>query len=475
MNSRVPNRRDFLKTAAAGVTAMSVRTLAAGVPAFATTIDPDPWSEVPRILARINPPKFPNRDFDITKFGAVPGGKSDCTEAIAKTIAACSKAGGGLIIVPAHEFLTGAIELKSNVNFFVSEGATLRFSWDTSKYPVVLTSWEGAELMNYSPFFYAYEQENIAITGKGTIDGNANEDHWWNWKGGKSSGSKTNQNSDRERLHDMTEKGVAVRDRVFGPGHYLRPQFIQPTRCRNVLIEGVRLLNSPMWQVTPRLCTNVTVKDLYISSFGPNTDGCDPESCTDVLIQNCFFNTGDDCIAIKSGRNADGRRLHTPSQNIVIQDCHMKNGHGGVTIGSEISGGVRNVFAQNCQMDSPQLDSALRVKNNAMRGGLLENIHARNITVGQVKHAAITIDFNYEEGAKGNFKPVCRNVTVTKMKSGKSRYGVDLQGLPNAPVENVALTDCEFNGVADGNVVKNVAALKLTNVRVNGKLVERLP
>lgn len=452
--------------------ALSLCTAASRIPLFAA--ETDPWSEVAKILARIRPPQFPKRDFDITKFGAIAGGKSDCTGAIAKAIAACARAGGGRVVIPDGEFLTGAVELQSNVNLYVSDGATLRFTWDTSKYPLVLTSWEGAELMNYSPFFYAYEQENIAITGKGTIDGNANEEHWWNWKGGKSNGAGPHQNDDRERLHEMTEKGVPVRDRVFGPGHYLRPQFIQPTRCKNVLIEGVRLLNSPMWQVTPRLCTNVTVKDLYISSFGPNTDGCDPESCTDVLIQNCFFNTGDDCIAIKSGRNADGRRLHALSQNIVIQDCHMKNGHGGVTIGSEISGGVRNVFAQNCQMDSPRLDSALRVKNNAMRGGLLENIHARNITVGQVRLAAITIDFNYEEGAHGEYHPVCRNVSITNLKSAKSRYGVDLQGLPKAPVEDVTLTDCEFNGVEQGNVVKYVDDLKLKNVRVNGKIVERL-
>lgn len=433
----------------------------------------DPWSEVPRILARIKAPTFPSRDFDITKYGAVGDNKFDCTQAIAKAISECIRNGGGTVVVPKGEFLSGAVTLKSNVNLHVEEGATLRFTHDVSKYPLVWTSWEGTELMNYSPFFYAWEAENIAITGKGTIDGNADEEHWWNWKGGKNAPG-ANQNSDRERLHEMGEKGVPVRERVFGPGHSLRPQFIQPNRSRNILIEGVHLLNSPMWQVTPRLCTNVTVKDLYISSFGPNTDGCDPESCTDVLIQNCFFNTGDDCIAIKSGRNADGRRLHAPSQNIVIQDCHMKNGHGGVTIGSEISGGVRNVFAQNCQMDSPHLDSALRVKNNAARGGLLENIHVRNITVGQVRLSAITIDFNYEEGAKGEYKPVCRNVSVTKMKSEKSKYAVDLQGLPNAPVENITLADCDFDGVEQGYIVRNVEGLTLNDVRINGKRVERL-
>lgn len=471
------SRREFLKTIVAGA---GVVSLSAAVPmhAFRRGADGsgDPWLEVPKILARIKPPSFPERDFVITKYGAVAGGKHDCTEAIRSAIATCAKAGGGRVVVPQGEFLTGAVELKRNVNLHVSEGATLRFTWDTAKYPLVFTRWEGTECMNYSPFLYAFEQENIGITGKGTIDGNADPDHWWSWKGNNKSGNKggPSQAADRAKLLEMAIAAAPVRERVFGPGHYLRPQFIQPYRCKNVIVEGVRLLNSPMWQVTPCLCTNVTVKDLYISSFGPNTDGCDPESCTDVLIKNCFFNTGDDCIAIKSGRNDDGRRVNVPSQNIVIQDCHMKDGHGGVTIGSEISGGTRNVFAENCQMDSPHLDSGLRIKNNAMRGGVLENINLRNITIGQVRLAAVTVDFNYEEGAKGNYKPVCRRVTVRNMKSQKSQYALDLQGFENAPLENVSLADCEFDGVEKGSIVKNVKGLTLQNVRINGKQVESL-
>jgi polygalacturonase len=466
--SKLPtsNRREFLKKIAAGSGAVSLSALS-GARVLEAAAGPisDPWAEVPKILARIKPPTFPNRDFDVTKYGAVGDNKSDSTEAIRKAIADCTSQGGGRVVVPKGEFMTGAVELKSNVNLYVSEGATLRFSRDPGKYPLVLTHWEGNELMNYASFLYAHDQENIGITGKGTIDGNADQEHWWSWKA---------KQEDRDRLHEMAETNVPVRERVFGQGHYLRPQFIQPFRCKNILIEGVRLLNSPMWQVTPCLCTNVTVKDLYISAFGPNTDGCDPESCTDVLIDSCFFNTGDDCIAIKSGRNADGRRLHTPSENLIIRNCHMKNGHGGVTVGSEISGGCRNVFADNCNMDSPQLNIAIRVKNNAMRGGLLENIHARNITVGQVSQAVIAVDFNYEEGKNGKYKPVCRNLTVTNLKSEKSEYAVDLQGFENAPVENVTLRNCEFNGVAKGSIVKNVHNLQLKNVRVNGKVVERL-
>jgi polygalacturonase len=269
----------------------------------------------------------------------------------------------------------------------------------------------------------------------------------------------------------MAEKGVPVSERVFGEGHYLRPQFLQPYRCKNVLIEDVTLFNSPMWQVHPVLCTNVTVRGLNISSFGPNTDGCDPESCTDVLIENCFFNTGDDCIAIKAGRNADGRRVNVPSRNIVIRNCHMKDGHGGVTVGSEISGGVNNVFAENCQMDSPHLDIAVRIKNNAMRGGVLENIFVRNIDVGEVAMAGVSIDFYYEEGEAGKFTPITRNVDVRNLKAQKAQYAIYLRGFKNAPIEGIHLDDCEFNGVTKPNVVENVKDISLKNVRVNGKVI----
>ena len=219
----------------------------------------------------------------------------------------------------------------------------------------------------------------------------------------------------------MGKAGVPVEKRIFGEGSYLRPGFFEPTRCRNVLIDGVTIRNAPFWNVHPVLCNNVTVSNLTIDSRGPNTDGCDPESCRDVLIDSCFFNTGDDCIAVKSGRNGDGRRVNVPSENIVIPGCRMKNGHGGVAIGSEITGGVRNVFAEDCHLDSPDLHHALRLKDNAMRGGVLEHIYFRRIVVGKVAHAVLMIDFNYEESAGGPFTPVVRDVRVEMVVSGKSR------------------------------------------------------
>jgi polygalacturonase len=438
----------------------------------------DAWAQMPLILRRIKPPIFPKRDFLITRFGAVGDGQKDCTEAFQQAIAKCAGSGGGRVVVPAGSFLTGPIHLKSNVNLHVAQGATIKFSQDPKKYlPVVFSRWEGVELMNYSPFIYALDQTNIAITGQGILDGQAGVGAWWPWNGRAQYGWKDgqpNQRKDRTQLLDMAERGVPVSERVFGDGHYLRPQFIQPYRCKNVLIEGVTIVNSPMWEIHPVLSTNVTVRSVKISSHGPNNDGCDPESCKDILIKDCYFDTGDDCIAIKSGRNADGRRLNVPTENIIVQRCRMKDGHGGITIGSEISGGVRNLFAENCVLDSPNLDHALRIKNNAMRGGLLENLYYRNIEVGQVAHAAITIDFNYEEGEKGSFKPVVRNLIVSGLRSGKSKYALDVQGFRTAPISSLTLTNCDFKNVAEANIVKNVESVKLQNVRINGKLVDAL-
>jgi polygalacturonase len=259
---------------------------------------------------------------------------------------------------------------------------------------------------------------------------------------------------------------------VFAEGSYLRPQFIQPYRCRNVLVDGVTIVNSPMWEIHPVLCTNVTVRGVKISSHGPNNDGCDPESCRDVLIERCVFDTGDDCIAIKSGRNADGRRLHAPTENVIVRGCEMRDGHGGVTVGSEISGDVRWVFAERCVMNSPNLDRALRLKTNAMRGGVMEHVYMRDVQVGQVADAVLQVDFYYEEGTKGPFTPVVRDIEMTRVTSRKSQYGLYLRGFPTAQISDVRLVDCQFDDVAKGNVVEQVRGLSLERVRINGREVD---
>jgi polygalacturonase len=435
------------------------------------------WDALPGLLKRISPPKFPDKDFLVTKFGAVGNGTKDCSGAFRKAIEKCNAEGGGKVVVPRGVYLTGPIHLKSNVNLYVSKGATIRFSTDPKKYlPVVYTRWEGVECMNYSPLIYAFEQENIAITGEGVLDGQGSSKAWWSWKGSKEYGwveGKPDQKEGRKKLFDAGEKNIPVHQRVFGEGYYLRPNFVQPYRCKNVLIQGVTFKNSPMWFLHPVLCENVSILGVTTEGLGPNNDGCDPESSRDVLIKNCYFNNGDDCIAIKSGRNGDGRRVNVPSENIIVQGCRMKDGHGGVVIGSEISGSVRSVYAEDCTMDSPNLDRALRIKTNSMRGGVVENVFMRNVRVGQVAEAAVKINYYYEEGDGGPFTPVVRNIEVLRLECNKSRFAIWIRAYDRSPATDISIKDCTFNNVAEPDVIENVKNLSLVNVKVNGKLVSR--
>jgi len=462
-------RRDFLKTTGVGA-ALGYAGKMRAAPAA------EGWSQLPAILNRIRPPAFPGRDFEIARYGAAGDGKKDCTSAIAAAIAACHQAGGGRVVVPPGVYLTGAIHLQSNVNLHINEGATLRFDRDSRRYlPLVFTRWEGMECMNYSAFLYSDGQDNIAVTGAGTLDGQCDCEHWWPWKGRTNCGwskGQPNQDAARKALYDMVARDVPASERKFGEGSYLRPAFIQPVRGKNILIEGVRIVNSPMFEINPLYCSNITVRGVKIESHGPNNDGCDPDSCNDVLIENCVFDTGDDCIAIKSGRNRDGRRVGRPSENIVVRSCTMKEGHGAITIGSEMSGGVRNVFAENCNLDSPRLDQALRFKTNALRGGAIENVFYRNITIGQIADAVVQIDFYYEEGPNGPERPVVRNIDIRNVTCKQAKYALNVRGFPKAPILNLHLENCDFERVANANIIENVEGLVLEKVTVNGKRLD---
>jgi polygalacturonase len=449
---RGASRREFL-------------ALAGGMAAFPPTDQPAhaaAWDNMRQILDRIQAPVFPRKDFPAARYGATADGRTDCSTAIARAIDACSQADGGRVVLPKGVCLAGPIRLKSHVNLFLPAGTTILFSTDPARYlPVARSRWEGTELMNYAALVHADGQENIAVTGEGTLDGGAGPEHWWPWT--KSAAA------DRNALVEMGARDIPVEERVFGQGHFLRPSLFQPRDSRNVLIEGVTVKNSPMWQITPLYCSNVIIRGVRIVGHGPNNDGCDPDSCTDVLIDNCSFDTGDDCIAIKSGRNRDGRRVARPTENVVIRGCRMKDGHGGVTIGSEMSGGVRNVFVEDCRMDSPNLNQAMRFKTNAQRGGVIENVYIRDLAVGEVSGAVLQIDCLYEEGANGSERPVVRNIEMRNVSSRKSRYALDLRGLATSPIRDVRLADCDFQNAAQPNVVENVTGLACTNVRVNGQ------
>jgi unsaturated rhamnogalacturonyl hydrolase len=284
----------------------------------------------------------------------------------------------------------------------------------------------------------------VAVTGEGLLDGQADASNWLAWK---------NLNR-RGALVKMGEGNVPVEQRRFGEGDNLRPDFIEFNRCNNVLIEGVKIRRSPMWEIHPLLCTNVTVKGVDIVSHGANNDGCDPESCRDVLVEKCLFDTGDDCIAIKSGRNNDGRRVGVPSVNLIVRDCTMRDGHAGVAIGSEISGSCSNVFVEHCEMSSPNLVCALRLKNNAARGGVLQGIFMRNVHVGQVKDSVLQIDFLYDEGMRGSFKPVVHNVVMDHVTVAHTPRVLNVRGFPGAEISDVRIYHSVFRQIRKPDVIQ---------------------
>ncbi len=413
-------------------------------------------------------------------------------KAIQKAIDKCARKGGGRVVIPSGmTFRTGAIEMKSNVELRIEEGATLEFVFQPELYPIVETSWEGLDCYNLSPCIYALNADNIAITGRGTIDGGGTRETWWPWCGATKYGWKEGMVSQkieaRPRLLRNGEDGVPMTDekgkpsaqRTFTAKDGLRPQLIGLNQCHRILIEDVTLLRSPFWVIHPLKCTDVTVRRVHINNDGPNGDGCDPESCDRVLIEDCYFNTGDDCIAIKSGRNSDGRRRNMPSQNIIIRRCEMKNGHGGVVVGSEISGGLRNVFAHDCKMDSPNLDRVLRIKTNSCRGGIIENIFMRDIEVGQCREAVLRINLDYEhnEICCRGFYPTVRNVLMENVTCKKSKYGVQIIGLDeDTYVHGITVRNCRFDGVKSGNsITGKTRDIKFENLFINGSLALQTP
>ena len=448
------------------------------------------WDEAQyrQIEQSIRVPQFADKDYVITKFGAKPDATAEKNQkAIQKAIDQCSKKGGGRVVVPAGQpFLTGAITLKNGVNLHVEEGAVLEFVFQPELYPIVETSWEGLECFNLSPCIYAFGAKDIAVTGKGTIDGGGSNDTWWPWNGNPRFGWKEGMISQRggsrarllkngeDGIPMYNEKGERSPERIFTAEDGLRPQLVSFNKCEGILLEDITLLRSPFWVIHPLHSTDITVRRVKMINDGPNGDGCDPECCDRVLIEDCFFNTGDDCIAIKSGRNRDGRERNIPSKNIIIRNCEMKNGHGGVVVGSEISGGCQNVYAHDCVMDSPELERVLRIKTNSCRGGIIENINMRNIKVGVCKESVLKINLDYEhnEICCRGYYPIVRNVYMENVTSEKSQYGVQIIGLDeDTYVYDITVKNCKFNGVKDGNFSSGKTRnVQFENLFINGSL-----
>ena len=442
---------------------VSRRIFVAGV--VAGTLAPrSGWSQdVADILGRIRRPQFPDRDFDIRKHGAVGDGKTDCRAAFADAIAACSASGGGRIVVPAGVYLSnGPIHLASKINLHVAEGATILFGGNPSDYlPTVLVRWESTRCYNYSPLVYAYRQENIAITGKGTLDGQA-QLFWGDWK--------LKQKEDQDSLREMGAKGVLLERRVFGEGHHLRPALCELYDCRDILIDAVTLKGSPFWTIHPVFCANVTVRGVHVLPGTTNDDGCDPESCRDVLIEDCEFDTADDNIAIKAGRDQDawGDR---PCENIIIRRCNAKrseaNAYG---IGSEMSGCVRNVFI----LDSSAGEiakSVFSIKSNSDRGGSVENVWARGIRAESCD-ICIQLQTDYKDVVGHAYPPRYRNLHFENVTCRRARKtGISAVGLAARPIDGLCLNGVTVEAAPTEVEIRNARGVETKNVRINGHLL----
>lgn len=504
---------------------------------------------------------------------------TDCYAAIAAAIAACSAAGGGRVLIPAGNWLVkGPIVLKSNVHLHLQAGAHVFFGTNPDDYArygdvdcgaagkLVLSRWQSNDCLNYSPLIYANGQTNIALTGEdwtSILDGQGGVPHaatgdcWWDWKNKRKSGpnqaaSQATPNpanpssiraaapqitpalaaliegdgsrfrSDEAYLPSLSEAGVPVGRRIFGRGHYLRPCMIELISCTNVLLQGYQVNQAPFWQHHPVNCRNLAIRTVHMDSMGPNSDGFDPEACDNVLVEHCTFNTGDDCIAIKAGKNLDTQ--YGPTQNVVIQHCIMNSGHGGVTLGSEMSGGIQHIYAQdiefrNVNWATDPLNTAIRMKTNMNRGGFLKHFYVRNVsmpngvatrpsfypplpgspirpgTVSSSAGAIVTIDCDYAPGADNvrTRPPVVSDIHISGVRvgtveTGKGRYSsyqaicllgpvaFDYNGeqpLPILPISNVTFRDCDFGtpiNAAQPYYLYNVRDVKLINVTIGGKV-----
>lgn len=401
--------------------------------------------------------------FDVTRFGAKRDSSAKATNAIAKAIAAASKAGGGTVYFPAGKYLTGPIHLKSNITIHIDAGAELHFSDNFDDYlPMVESRYEGVDVTSFSPLFYAYKAENITITGRGLIDGHGKK--WWDFV----EGYKNDQPRSRwQFIFDSLNKNILLPDdpKQMKRG-FLRPPFIQPMYCKNVRIEGISIRNSPFWTINPQFCENVTITGVTINNPpSPNTDGINPESCKYVHISDCHISVGDDCITIKSGKDIPGRTKAAPAQNYTITNCTMLSGHGGVVIGSEMSGGVKNIVISNCVFDGT--DRGIRIKTTRGRGGVVEDIRVDNIIMKNIREQAIVLDMAYSKTTPepvSERTPKFRNIRLSNI-TAYTRDAIFINGLEEMPVQEFSVQDAYFEAES-GIVIRKAKDIELKNVRI---------
>lgn len=404
------------------------------------------------ILSTIHGATIPAPTLDIMRFGAKPDGVTDCLPAFKKAIAKADKSGGARITVPAGTYyLRGPLTLVSNLCIDLAEGAVIRFDPDPAFYPIVNTSWEGTYLYNYSPMIYGYGLHDVAITGKGLIDGNAMTT-FATWR--------KDQKPAQMRTRDMNHQGIPVSERLFGDGDWLRPHLIQLYRCTRVTLEGVKIINSPFWCVHLLQCEDAVCRSLRYDAKLVNNDGIDPESSRNILIEDIHFDNGDDNIAIKSGRDNDGWTAAKPCENIIIRNCHFKGLHA-VVIGSEMSGGVRNVFIEDCDY-AGYCKRGLYIKTNPDRGGFVTGIYLNNCRFGDVEDLLYVTSRYAGEGLTSKNFSIIRDIHVNGLTCDRaSAAALVLQGTEAQPVSSVSFNNVTVGEARTGISFSNVSGVTM--------------
>lgn len=399
---------------------------------------------------------YPQKDFPITKYGAKVGGIIDNTKAIAKAINACSKSGGGRVVVPSGIWSTGPVHFKSNVNLYLEEGAVLSFSDTPSDYlPAVMTSWEGMECYNYSPLLYAFDCENVAVTGKGVLQ--PKMDTWRVWF------KRPQPHLEAlKELYTIASTDVPVEQRQMAKGeNNLRPHLIHFNRCKNILLDGFKIRESPFWTIHLYMCDGGVVRNLDVRAHGHNNDGVDLEMSRNFLVENCTFDQGDDAVVIKAGRNRDAWRLNTPCENIVIRNCTILEGHTMLGIGSEISGGIRNIYMHDCSAPK-SVHRFFFIKTNHRRGGFIENIYMENVSSGSTQRV-MEIDtevlYQWKDLVPTYERKLTRiqNIHLKNVTCDVADAIYDLKGNAELPIKNV-----ELKNISVGTVNKFIS--KVENV-----------
>ncbi len=452
------SRRDFLRggvtTVAAALGASLVQ--ARGARAI-TRFSPPKWlSEAHAVARSISIPTFPGRSARIAPAG------ENCREIIQGAIDEMNARGGGTVSLSKGQWrIKGPLRLTSHINLHLERGAELIFSGEQEDYlPTVVTRWEGTELLGFSPYIYAYHAVDIAITGDGTIsvDMSGDVQDW-----------RTQQTEAQKRLRAQGAAGVALAERVYAEGAFLRQSCVQFFGCHKVLVEGIRIKDIPFWGVHIVFSHHVTVRKVSVESLLVNNDGVDVDSSTHVLIERCVFNTGDDSIAIKAGRDLDGRKIGAPSESVVIRDCIMNHSRSsGIAIGSEMSGGVRDIYVISCRMG--YVDTVVNIKSNLDRGGVVERIRAWNIQCASCDRI-VAISTSYHGYMGGNFPPTIQDIELDDIRSENAETGVVIRGVAASPVKQVRLSSIHCARVKTPTQVQYAENLSLEGVRMNGKIV----